>query len=100
MGFQFQKAVRFNLDVDFQKVHDTILKDISEIYEELSWDVIYAHFADNTVYYLEKLLGIEFGYHIDGECGEKFLFRDNEEVIDCVTIDFYSWLKKKYEPKK
>lgn len=100
MIFQFQKVVRFNLDVDFQKIHDMIIKDISEIYEEFSWDVVCDHFANDTVYYLEKLFDIEFGYFIAGECGEKILFEDNEEVIDYITDEFYNWLKKKYEPKK
>lgn len=100
MKFQFQKIVRFNLDIDFQKVHDTILKDISEIYEEFSWDVICDHFCEDTEYYLEKLFGIEFGYFKDNECGEKFLSYDNEEVMDCIADEFYNWLKKKYEPKK
>lgn len=78
MEFQFQKTVRFNLDIDFQKIHDTILKDISEFYEDFSWDVICYHFFDNPTYYLEKLFGIEFGYFKDDECGEKMLFEDNE----------------------
>lgn len=100
MEFQFQKTVRFNLNIDFQKVHDTILKDISEIYEAFSWDVVYDHFHDNLEYYLEKLFGIEFDYFKDDECGEKILFGDNEKVMDYITDEFYNWLKKKYEPKK
>ena len=30
MEFQFQKTIRFNLDVDFQKIQDMVIKDISE----------------------------------------------------------------------
>lgn len=100
MIFQFQKVVRFNLDIDFKKIHDTILKDISEIYEEFSWDVIYDHFGDNVDYYLEKLFDIKYDYFVDDECGEKIIFEDNEEVMDYIVGEFYNWLKKKYEPKK
>lgn len=102
MKFQFQKVVRFNLDIDFQKIHDTILKDISEMYESFSYDIVYDHFhyGDNTSYYLEKLFGIEFDYFKDDECGEKILFEDNEKVMEYIADEFYNWLKKKYEPKK
>lgn len=100
MLFQFQKTIRFNLDVDFKKIHDMIIKDIADIYEAFSWDVVYDHFGDNTAYYLEKLFDIEFGYYRDDECGEKILFEDNEEVMDYIVGEFYNWLEKKYEPKK
>lgn len=100
MLFQFQKTTRFNLDVDFKKIHDMIIKDISDIYEAFSWDVVYDHFGDNTAYYLEKLFDIEFGYYRDDECGEKILFDDNEEVMNYIVDEFYNWLEKKYEPKK
>lgn len=100
MLFQFQKTTRFNLDVDFKKIHDMIIKDISDIYEAFSWDVVYDHFGDNTAYYLENLFDIEFGYYRDDECGEKILFEDNEEVMDYIVDEFYNWLEKKYEPKK
>ena len=100
MEFQFQKTVRFNVDIDFKKIHDTVIKDIAEIYEEFSWDVVYDHFGDNVEYYLEKLFDIECGYFRDDECGEKILFEDNEGVMDYIVDEFYNWLKKKYEPKK
>lgn len=100
MLFQFQKTVRFNLDIDFQKIHDAVIKDISDIYEEFSWDVVYDHFGDNVEYYLEKLFDIECGYFRDDECGEKILFEDNEGVMDYIVDEFYNWLEKKYEPKK
>ena len=100
MKFQFQKRVRFNLDVDFQKIQDMVIKDISDIYEEFSYDVVADHFGDNTAYYLEKLFDIEFGYFRDDECGEKLLFEDNEDVMDYIADEFYNWLEKKYEPKK
>ena len=100
MKFQFQKVVRFYLDIDFKKIHDTIIKDISEFYEEFSWDVVYDHFGDNIEYYLEKLFGIEFDYFKDDECGEKMLLEDNEWIMDCIVEEFYNWLKKKYETKK
>ena len=100
MKFQFQKRVRFNLDVDFQKIHDMIIKDISEIYEAFSWDVVYDHFGNNTTYYLEKLFDIEFGYFSDNEFGEKFLVEDNEDLMDDIVDEFYNWLEKKYEHKK
>lgn len=100
MKFQFQKIVRFNLDIDFKKIHDTVIKDISEIYEEFNYDIVYEHFGDNVEYYLEKLFDIEFGYFKDDECGEKMLLEDNEWIMDCIVDEFYNWLKKKYEPKK
>lgn len=100
MEFQFQKVVRFNVDIDFKKIHDTVIKDIAEIYEEFSWDVVYDHFGDNVEYYLEKLFDIECGYFKDDECGEKILFEDNEGVMDYIVDEFYNWLEKKYEPKK
>ena len=100
MEFQFQKTTRFILDVDFQKIQDMVVKDISEIYEEYSWDTICDHFDNNTAYYLEKLFDIEFGYFRDDECGEKILFDDNEDVMDCIADEFYNWLKNKYETKK
>ena len=49
---------------------------------------------------LEKLFDIEFGYFMDNESGEKFLVEDNEDVMDDIVDEFYSWLKNKYEPKK
>jgi hypothetical protein len=100
MKFQFQKIIRFNLDVDFQKIQDMVIKDISEIYEEFSWDTVCDHFADDTIYYLEKLFGIEFGDFKDDECGEKILLEDNEEVMDYIADEFYNWMENKYEPKK
>ena len=100
MMFQFQKVVRFNLDIDFKKIHDTVIKDISEIYEEFNYDIVYDRFRDNVEYYLEKLFDIEFDYFVDDECGEKMIFEDNEEVMDYIVGEFYNWLKKKYEPKK
>lgn len=97
MMFQFQKVVRFNLDIDFKKIHDTVIKDISEIYEEFNYDIVYDHFRDNVEYYLEKLFDIEFNYFVDDECGEKMIFEDNEEAMDYIVGEFYNWLKKKYE---
>jgi hypothetical protein len=77
-----------------------VIKDISDIYESFSWDVVCDHFGDNKAYYLEKLFGIEFGYFKDDECGEKILFEDNEEVLDYIADEFYNWMENKYEPKK
>lgn len=92
MKFQFQKIVRFNLDVDFQKIYNLIIQKTGKD----DFYTIYHQFADNTESYLlqthdfDSLLNSYDLMFLNSD------FWDNEAVLESIVDNFHTFLRDKF----
>ena len=92
MKFAFQKVLYDELDIDFQKIYDSVIRNVST---EDGWD-IYNEYWKNEKHYLSTTHDMDALFDSYDLVFLNSDFSDNESVLSRIRDYFFDWLRDKY----
>lgn len=93
MKFTFKKVLYGELDIDFQKIYDLIVKKTGKD----DFNTLYYEFENNTQSYLSQTHDLDSLFDTyDLVFLNSDLFRENGDVLECIVDDFYVFLRDKF----
>lgn len=92
MKFAFQKVLYDELDIDFQKIYDSVIQNVST---EDVWD-IYNEYWENEKRYLSTTHDMDALFDSYNLVFLNSDFSDNESVLSRIREYFFDWLRDKY----
>lgn len=93
MKFTFKKVLYGELDIDFQKIYDLIVKKTGKD----DFNTLYYEFENNTQSYLSQTQDLNSLFDTyDLVFFNSDLFRENGDVLECIVDNFYVFLRDKF----
>lgn len=92
MKVTFKKVLYDELDIDFQKIYDLIVKKTGKD----DFNTLYYQFADNAESYLSQTHDLNSLFDSYDLVFLNSDFRDNGDVLECIVDSFYVFLRDKF----
>jgi hypothetical protein len=89
MKVTFKKVIYDEIDIDFQKIYDLIIKKTGKD----DFNTLYDEFADNAKNYISETQPIETLFD---DYSLMMSFRDNEDTINFIINAYYVFLRDKF----